>query len=224
MHPPDHNSSWTDGRVRDLPPSVDAGFLALPGDVPAATVLGVPSDRLVQLRQIHSSVVHVVDGPHQADGDALVTAEVGLTLVVRLADCAGILVYDGDHGVVAAVHSGWRGTAAGILGATVAAMRDRFGTDPGRCSAWIVPCASGERYVVRSDVAHLFPEAIERIGDDRWLFDNRRELLRQARELGFNERDIVVDPRCTIGDPTLHSYRRDGASAGRNIAWIRRLG
>ncbi len=82
--------------------------------------LGAGKMRAVALRQIHSDIVQLVGSAKaaQADvalqGDALITRERGVLLCVQTADCIPILLADTKHRAVAAIHSGWRGTAQRI--------------------------------------------------------------------------------------------------------------
>ena len=95
------------------------------------SALGVPVDALAIPRQVHSAVVARVDAPGPVPGtDALVTDTPGVYLCVTIADCVPILLHDPAHRAVAAVHAGWRGSAAGILSLALKLMRSAFGTRP----------------------------------------------------------------------------------------------
>ncbi|HTP86620.1 MAG TPA: polyphenol oxidase family protein, partial [Bryobacteraceae bacterium] len=99
-----------------------------------------PSLPRASVHQVHSSRVVFADGPGvYGDADALVTDRIGFVLSVRTADCVPILIADPAHHAVAAVHAGWRGTAAGILTAALAEMTTRFATSPGECRLAIGP-------------------------------------------------------------------------------------
>lgn len=76
------------------------------------------------------------------DCDALITDEPGTALCCFSADCTPILLYDPVHRAIAAIHSGWRGTALGIVQKTVEAMGCAFGTSPAHLRAAIGPCIS----------------------------------------------------------------------------------
>ena len=91
------------------------------------------------LRQQHGSEVVVVRSPGDGDralADAAVTAAPGAVLTVRTADCAPVALV-AREGIVAAVHAGWRGLAAGVVGAAAAAVR-RLGGE--RIGAFLGPC------------------------------------------------------------------------------------
>ncbi len=98
--------------------------------------IGAGKMRAVTLLQIHSDVAHRVNSPKPAcpeespRGDALITCERGVLLVVQTADCIPILLADTKRRAVAAVHAGWRGTLSCIAEKTLGRMRMEFGTRP----------------------------------------------------------------------------------------------
>jgi len=111
------------------------------------TALTISPKVPVLSRQVHGSVVKAVTRedclpdlfdpvPYEADG--LVTAERGLPLVIFTADCIPILLHDPAHGVIGAVHAGWRGTVRDIAGAAIRAM-EALGGRPGEVRAAIGP-------------------------------------------------------------------------------------
>ena len=110
----------------------------------------VPS-QTVFTRQVHTDQVLRVgrddwgtglERDQAEDCDALITDEPGTALCCFSADCTPILLYDPVHRAIAAIHSGWRGTALGIVQKTVEAMGCAFGTSPAHLRAAIGPCIS----------------------------------------------------------------------------------
>lgn len=155
------------------------------------------------------------------ESDGLITSEEGVTLCVGIADCAGILLYDPDNRVIAGIHSGWRGTKENIVGVGIEKMQNLFGTKPSSLLAYISPCASKEKYIVREDVAQFFTEPIiQRISAEEWTFNNRAKIVQQLRAIGVKARKIQVSQGCTISHTRYHSHRRDGVRSGRMIAFI----
>jgi YfiH family protein len=142
--------------------------------------IGAGKMRAVALRQIHSDVVHVIRGKAGGNsseplaGDALITRERGVLLVVQTADCVPILLADQKNKAVAAIHSGWRGTAARIAEKTLGKMRMEFGTDPADIVGAIGPAIGQCCYEVGEDVARQF-EA--RFPNAREWFDGPYEKL-----------------------------------------------
>ncbi len=119
----------------------------------AARAIGLAPAMLSGLTQVHGIAVAVVTAPHApGDGpraDAMVTDRPGVALGIVTADCAPILFADQARGVVGAAHAGWRGAVAGVIEATVAAMRALGATD---IAAAIGPCIRQPSYEVGEDL------------------------------------------------------------------------
>ncbi|MEO7236039.1 MAG: polyphenol oxidase family protein, partial [Lapillicoccus sp.] len=125
--------------------------------------LDVAPSRLVLMNQVHGRAVAVVDGPHRGEVpsvDALVTRHTDLALAALVADCVPVLLADRDAGVVAAVHAGRPGLAAGVVEAAVAAL-EREGARAEALEAVVGPSVCGRCYEVpeamRSEVAAVSP-------------------------------------------------------------------
>ena len=123
----------------------------------------------VTLRQIHSDMIVRVDAEALAEaanprqGDALITRDPGLLLIVQTADCIPILLADTRQRAIAAIHSGWRGTAQRIAEKTLGRMRMEFGTRPEDVVAAIGPgigrCCYEVGHEVVAEFAAKFPGA-----------------------------------------------------------------
>lgn len=113
---------------------------------------------LMQVKQIHSAIVHRVDGiPESAPtGDGLITRTPGMLLTVKTADCVPILVVDSKRKAVGAFHAGWRGTASRIVEKGIGEMRRQFGSDPINLRAAIGPCIRRCCYVVGDEIRAEF--------------------------------------------------------------------
>jgi polyphenol oxidase len=129
--------------------------------------LGVANRRkswpLVSLRQIHSDVIHRVDGvrvdrmPEQPlAGDGMITDTPGLVVAVQTADCLPIILADQKRRAVGVFHAGWRGTVARIVEKGVGEMRKHFGSDPRDLVAAIGPGVQGCCYEVGEEVHTKF--------------------------------------------------------------------
>jgi YfiH family protein len=118
--------------------------------------------RPVLLRQIHSDIVYVVgamdvpQGEHAPQGDALITREPGVLLAAQTADCVPILLADTRQHAIAAIHSGWRGTAQRIAEKTLGRMQMEFGTRPQDVVAAVGPAIGPCCYEVGHDVIKEF--------------------------------------------------------------------
>lgn len=199
---------------RDLSPAENLRNICLPGgdDVQVA-----------YLKQVHSDKVVVADAPGYAgEADGLVTTRPGITLAIQVADCAVVLLADRGRGIVAADHSGWRGTAALITTKVVEKMKE-LGSHPEDVEAFVGPCISSQAYEVGEEVASRFDEAfVYRKGFRKPHLDIRAALKSQLISAGVQETAIQIDQRCTWQNPQLfYSYRREGAGSGRMIGFIR---
>lgn len=182
----------------------------------------------VTLRQIHSNRVLNATGSrdHEREGDALITDEIGKSIGVRTADCVPILLLDCRHRAVAAVHAGWRGTAAGVVKSTIERMKADFDTDPADIYAALGPCIRDCCYEVGSEVAEhfssLFPEW-EPTADKRKI-NLPTANQRQLEEAGVKAEHIFDCDLCTTCQSAqFFSYRREPQNPGRMLASISRL-
>ncbi len=186
-----------------------------------ANQLGIDISDFVYLNQKHSDTVIVfVDKFETLIGDALITNVRGKVLVVKIADCGGVLIYDKKKEVVAAIHSGWRGSYKRIVRKTVSKMRETFNSKPEDLLVFVSPLPFAEKYEVGAEVAELFENSIIKSNEGKFFFDNRKEILFQLREIGIPSINIEVSNQCTISNTNLHSYRRDQEKSGRMACFI----
>lgn len=211
-------------------PGLRHGFLGreegdgTPGWAAVLARVGLPLPVLTP-RQVHGiRVVTAASGPPpQADG--LATADSGRLLGVVTADCVPVLLVDRKRRVAAAVHAGWRGVAAGVLEAALAHLESAFGARASDLEAALGPAIGGCCYEVGAEVREAF---LARTGDPtatswstrrgRWFLD-LRTASRCFLEAAGVPAVAVLGP-CTACDPDYHSYRRDGAGAGRQLSFV----
>jgi YfiH family protein len=198
----------------------------------------------VALRQIHGAAVlgpeDVAaagspggDAPLPAAlpaGDALVSVSAGTLLTIRTADCVPILLVSQRARAVAAVHAGWRGLVAGVVGNAVKALGFRYGARAAELCAAIGPAICGSCYEFgaehRGRFRSVFGSAVDQAwgpaGDPGRARVDLRLVVRIALEqAGLKPNAIATVGPCTVEHPTeLHSYRRDGARAGRQLSYI----
>lgn len=190
-----------------------------------AAALGADPARVVWMHQVHGADVAVVDEPwpdRPARVDALVTDRPHLLLAVRVADCTPVLLADPVHRVVAAVHAGRPGLAAGVVRHAVARMAE-LGARPDRMVALLGPAVCGACYEVPEEMRDAVVAAAgvpEAWATTRWgtpAVDVPGGVVAQLRGLGV--RDVHRVPVCTMESPRHYSYRRDG-STGRFAGYV----
>jgi polyphenol oxidase len=198
-----------------------------------ATVLGLAGRPWALARQVHGAEVLRVTagglgaGPPEAkpplgDADGLVTADPGVVLAVLTADCVPVLLADPAAGVVGAVHAGWRGLAAGVVEAGVAAMAE-LGADPGSCVGLVGPAAGGCCYEVGADVREAVgsghPAALATTRDGRPALDPAAGAAQALERAGVGQ--VRLARECTIDlAGRFFSHRRDHGRTGRQAGLI----
>jgi YfiH family protein len=197
----------------------------------------VPAERVLLIRQVHRADVAVVRrGRDRAwvrpEADVIVSDDAQSAIGIRVADCAPILLADRRLGVVGAAHAGWRGTVARAAMAAVDAMAREFGSAPGDLVAAIGPCLGACCGEVGEEVVRAFRDAGHRDQDvARWFttgstpkphLDLARANADQLAAAGVPRAALHVANLCTkTHADVFHSYRADGAAAGRMVALVR---
>ena len=127
--------------------------------------------------------------------DALITREKNLSLVIRVADCGPVWIHCEKTGAIGLVHSGKKGTEAGVVGATIRRMREEFGSEPSSMMALLGPCIRPPHYDVNF----------------------AGEILRQLEREKVGK--VVDSGLCTASDLTrFYSYRAEKGQTGRHFA------
>ena len=182
------------------------------------------------LRQVHGVDVLRFDTPHDGDpdaaepvADAAVTSTPDTVLAVLTADCLPVVFAAETGDEVGVAHAGWRGLAAGVLEATVAAMR----TPPSRLVAWLGPAAGPQAYEIGEEVRAAFVDrdpgaaaAFVATRPGHWRVDLYALARRRLAAVGLSR--VHGGGLCTISDPArFYSHRRD-ARTGRmaTLVWF----
>lgn len=162
--------------------------------------------------------------------DAFITCEKGICIAVKTADCTPVLLFDPIKNVIAAIHSGWKGTVQNIVGQTVGQMVSYFGVEPQNLIAAIGPCIGQLNYEVGEEVAIQFkllfpnePDLLKPLPDNgsKWLLNVRLAIVDQLIESGVHPELIDCSTECTFENVAdFHSARREGAGTGRMINGI----
>lgn len=187
---------------------------------------GITSVRPAFMGQVHGADVRVITDPEQlsaggATSDGIVTTLPGIALFTLVADCVPILLYDRDGGVIAAAHAGRPGMLAGVVPATLAAMRQAGATS---IEAAIGPAVCGRCYEVpeqmRDEAAAIEPVCAAVTWSGTPAIDVAAGVVEQLRREGIAPTWV---PGCSRESDRLYSYRRDGRT-GRCAGVIVRKG
>jgi YfiH family protein len=180
----------------------------------------------VWLEQVHG--IDIVDAdrsepqlqPQPPRGDGAITRQRGPVLAVLVADCLPVLFAACDGSAVAVAHAGWRGLAAGVLEAAVAAM-----AGCGPLQAWLGPAIGPAHFEVGEEVRAAFvardrEDAAAFVANARGRWQCNLQALARARLRALGIDSLHGEPSCTYADPQrFYSYRRDGIT-GRMAALI----
>jgi YfiH family protein len=152
--------------------------------------------------------------------DAAVTDARGVYFMLTFGDCVPLLFADRRHGVVAAAHAGWRGTAGSIGPAVVRAMRKQFGCDPADIVVGIGPSIGPCCYAVGAQVVETFRNrgAIHQLEcrDGLAYLDLWASNERQLTDAGIMPGSIENARLCTSCRTDLFfSHRAENGSTGR---------
>jgi len=183
---------------------------------------GISEKDLAVPQQCHSGTVLRADIPGiYSECDALITNNKHVALVVTIADCVPILLFDPIKQAIGAVHAGWRGTYNQIVSRTIERLTAEYGTDPSQILAYIGPSAGVCCYEVGREVAVMFGNKIVPSNNGKIYLNLKKENRLQLLQQGVFGNNIEMSASCTICEKDMyHSYRRDSRMAGRMMAVI----
>ena len=180
---------------------------------------------------VHGTDVVHADAPRDLaekplQADIITTDNPKVTLFMRYADCVPLLFHDPKKGVVALSHAGWLGTVRGVATATLAAMRQRYGTDPRDVRAAIGPSIGPDHYEVGEDVAEkvraaygVRAESLLEPHGERFHLDLWKANRLQMEEAGVSEIEVAeICTACHTED--WFSHRAEKGKTGRFGALI----
>lgn len=196
-----------------------------------AEALGVRSERIYFLSQVHGAVTRAISGSEApaelrtVEGDAVASRAVDLACSVRTADCVPILAGDRRTGAVVAIHAGWRGVVRGVVESGLSELRALAG-DGAEIVVAVGPHIRERAFEVSDDVAlelesaSPVPGVVDRSGRKPHV-----SLCRIVRAklvaLGVPEASIDDVGGCTHDEPErFFSFRRDGKIGGRHLSAI----
>jgi YfiH family protein len=166
---------------------------------------------LVSANQVHGDQVIIAEDILQdiefTGFDSLITSQRGVGLLIQQADCQAVLLHDSVQQVIAAVHSGWRGSTLDITGRTVSMMEKQYGVQPADLRAVISPslgpcCAQFTNYRLE------LPKSFHSMQVKPGYFDFWEITRNQLIEAGLCGENIETAEICTMCSSDFFSYRR----------------
>ncbi|MBE6015025.1 MAG: peptidoglycan editing factor PgeF [Lachnospiraceae bacterium] len=207
-----------------------------------ADYCGVEASRIIRTVQTHSSTIRVVKDEEsykdykddtlsiKPDGiDGLVTDVPGILLTVLSADCVPVLMYDPKENVIAALHSGWRGTCNKISAKMIDIMSREYNCMPADIRILIGPHICGRHYEVGPELSDMFSvnfneDELSRIflpaPNSKLLLDMTAAITISCINAGVPVDNICDCGVCTYEDVSLSSYRRTGTTTDRILTGI----
>ena len=185
---------------------------------------------IIYLKQIHSDKIlkYTLNDKSIKDeeGDAIITNEKNVIIGVFTADCVPIILIDEEKEVIAAVHSGWKGTFESITLKTIEKMKREFNTNEINIKAYIGAHIRKCCYEVSEDLKIKFIEKKKTINNEELFNENNLNLeacivddLKRAGVKDYNINSLNLCTYCS-DDIKLHSYRKSQGSYGRMFSFI----
>ena len=179
-------------------------------------ILNLPLENFVYQYQTHTKNVIIINQSHKGrgttdindalqDNDAMITSEKQICIVAMAADCVPVLLFDSENKIVAAIHSGWKGTIQEITKTTVQKMIDEFNSKPENIFAGIGPSIGKCCYEIGNEVAEKIKSKLE-YSDKVLFFNNKTQKFHfdlwlanklQLEKIGINTKNIEIAEICT---------------------------
>ncbi|PIW46941.1 MAG: peptidoglycan editing factor PgeF [Zetaproteobacteria bacterium CG12_big_fil_rev_8_21_14_0_65_54_13] len=180
-----------------------------------------------QARQVHQCASIWCSGSgslHNSEADILLSSVANTSVAVRTADCLPILLADPVAGIVAAVHAGWRGTAAGVVTAAIHEMVEHGG-NTAHILASLGPCIGPCCFTIGEEAAIALASSVDGAHHHIQPHPLQADLVAinhlQLMASGITEQHIEHCSQCTACNPEhFFSYRRDGHHSGRQLAVV----
>ena len=167
-----------------------------------------------ELKQTHSDIINILDDHYinHTEGDAIITNQINKPMIIKVADCIPILLYDKENKVLALVHSGWKGTLKNITIKTVNKMISIYNSKKENIQVVIYPSIRKCHFEVDLDVYTLFKNKINNIDkytnkrNNKYYIDMHSIIKDNLKEIGIN--NIIDTNICTYcNKDKYHSYR-----------------
>ncbi len=176
-------------------------------------------ENLIYMEQTHSDNIKLIEHPALnkiSDCDALITNKTNIPLMVMVADCIAVMLYDPKQNAVAAIHAGRVGTFKSIVQKTINKMQKEFNSKPKNIIAAFSPSIHSCCYEVDKDLVDIvtksFGEKYIQTRDKSYFLDLQKLNFDQLIQIGVKDENIQVSDICNCCDKNYFSYRREGVT------------
>lgn len=184
--------------------------------------LGLSAEKAAFQKQVHDAkITFITRAGIFGESDAMITDKQGIALCISTADCTAVFIYDIKIKVIAAIHSGWRGTQKRITEKAVKRLKSDFGCNPKDLFVYLGPSISPINYEVGLEVAELFDPKYLSLNGDKYHLDVSSANYDMLINEGIPPYQIQKSNLCSFEyNEVFHSYRRDGKQSGRALGII----
>ncbi len=186
------------------------------------SALGLSAENAAFQKQVHGDKIRYVTEPGNIEeSDAMITKVPGIALCISTADCTPVFIYDPEARIIAAIHSGWRGTQKRITEKTVEKLTTEFKCSPENMFVYLGPAICQANYQAGKEVADYFDKKYLIKDDNKFLLDISSANYDMLVGQGIHPSRIQQSSLCSFDyKEVFHSYRRDGKTSGRSIGTI----
>ncbi len=176
-------------------------------------------ENLIYMDQTHSDHIQIIEDAainKIENCDAIITAQRNIPLMVMVADCIPMMIYDPKKRVIGAVHAGRNGTFLNIGVKTIRRMQEHFGTNPADVRIALGPSIHVCCYEVGPEIADIVQKSFENSYIEerkgKTFLNLQKYNVDRLQEAGVATQNIEVSPVCTCCDKNYFSYRREGVT------------
>lgn len=179
--------------------------------------LKINPGQLVSLNQIHSDRIVKIGNKENGEideYDGMITNIPGKFLMIQIADCQAVMLWDEDQGIIANLHNGWKGSAANIAGKCIRKMKEDFGCNTDNIKVEISP-SLGPCHAQFSDPYNELPEDLHKFIKNNNHVDFWETTKQQCINQGISSSNIKNPKICTVcNNNEYFSYRSDTLNKG----------
>ena len=176
-----------------------------------------------EVKQTRSDIVHIIDDNYinNSVGDALITNQKNTPIIIKIADCTPILIYDKENKVISLVHSGWKGTLKNITIKTIETMISKYNSKKENIYVYIYPSIRQCHFEIQEDVYSLFKDTINNIDkytnklENKYYIDMQSIIKDKLIEIGIT--NIIDTNICTYCNHDIYYSYRYNHTDKRNI-------